>query len=377
MTTKVLVTTNPLNHEGGVVNYYRLFFKNFKSDDLILVHLPFGSRMEHFYSAWKKRFLYPFFYFCDFTTFLWRLASDRQIRIVQVSPSLIPVPLLRDALIVLGSKLLRRKVVVFYRGWKENTVYFLKCSPFIRWLFRFVYGRADVTVVLASRFKEDLVEMGWSPSSIEITTTMYDAKEIQPARHRSGERPRFLYLGRISHLKGMRELIDAGKILADRGIDFECVVVGHGDRKGVVEMYESLIRDYGIDNCFRFLGRLTGNEKYQVYSSSDIYVFPSWSEGCPNSVLEALGSGLFVVSTEVGALRDIIRNGENGKIVRCKDPMHLAETLVSVCKNIEEIRNKRQAIQKDAEAHFESKIIIKQFTKIYSRLIYDKFKDKS
>ncbi|MRS04211.1 glycosyltransferase [bacterium] len=269
---------------------------------------------------------------------------------------------------MLGSKFLRRNVVVFYRGWKESTAYFLKRNPLIRRVFRFVYGRADVTVVLASRFKEDLVEMGWPPSSIEITTTMYDAKEILPASHRSGERPRFLYLGRISHLKGMRELIEACKVLANRGIDFECVVVGHGDRKGVVEMYESLIKDYGIDNCFRFLGRLTGREKYQAYSTSDIYVFPSWTEGCPNSVLEALGSGLFVVSTDVGALRDIIRNGENGKIVRCKDPLDLADTLASVCENIENIRNKRQTIQKDAEAHFETGIIIKQFIKMYHGL---------
>lgn len=366
---RILVTTNPLNHEGGVVNYYRTFFKRWDSATVALVHLPFGSRMEHFYSPFKRRLLYPVYYSVDLLRLAWLLITDWRIRVVQVSPSLIPVPLARDAVIVLLAKVLGRSVILFYRGWKEDVVRRLKTGGVIGRLFRLVYRNADLTLVLASHFKEDLVEMGWEPSSIELTSTMYEADLVLPAADRSGQRPRFLFLGRISELKGVGELVDAARLLAERGVDFECVLVGHGDRAGVVEAFQARVVEEGIADRVRFAGRLTGRDKYRAYAESDVYVFPSWTEGCPTSVLEALGSGLFVISTDVGALRDIIREGENGRIVRVKDHEHLAELMAWAAENIEEIRSRRARVQRDAEAAYEARVVVRQFAHIYDRLL--------
>ena len=371
MTSKVLITTNPLNHEGGVVAYYRCFFKEFQNDTVILEHLVFGSRMEHFYSPWKKRILYPVYYCLDFLRYTQRLLTEKNIRIVQVNPSLIPVPLLRDAFIILVAKIFRRKVIVFFHGWKENVVRALNNRSLIRRVFKFIYTKADITMVLSSRFKEDLVKFGWPPGSIKITTTMYVADEILPAKDRSNMDPRFLFLGRLSHLKGIGELIDAAKILADKNLDFEFLMVGHGDRKGVVENYKSRIKEYNIENRFHFTGRLEGRKKYQAFADSDIYVFPSWTEGCPTSVLEALGAGLFVISTDVGALKDIIREGENGRIVRCRDAQHLAEVMEWTSEHIEEIRSRRNSIQIKAKDRYEVQVVCNQFLSIYSKLNND------
>ena len=57
---KVLILTNPLNHEGGIVNYYNLFFKHFKSEKVSLTHGIIGSRAYLFYYPVLKRLLYPF-----------------------------------------------------------------------------------------------------------------------------------------------------------------------------------------------------------------------------------------------------------------------------------------------------------------------------
>ena len=369
MVKKVLIATNPLNHHGGVVNYYRIFLKRFSSDEVELLHHVFGSRMEHYYSPWKKRLLYPLYYCLDWLRFFWRLMADRQIRIVQVSPSLIPVPLIRDAFIVLGARLLNRRTIVFFRGWKEDVVRNLRSKPFARWLFRVVYRRADVTLVLASRFKEDLVALGWTPSAVQVTTTMYEAEAVLPAMTRAGKRPRFLFLGRISQFKGTGELIEAAKIVAERGHDFEFAMVGSGNREGVVEKYAQRIAEYGLADRFTFPGRLTGREKYQAFADGDIFVFPSWTEGCPTSVLEALGAGLFVISTDVGALRDIVRERDNGRVVQRKDSGDLADKLVWACENIEEIRKRREQIQSDARDRYEVSVIMSQFNKVYARLI--------
>ncbi len=117
MKTKAIITGNPKNHEGGVSHYYNLMIPEFEKEGVSIVRLTFGSRMEHFYLPhWLKGLLYPFFYGLDFAVLLGTLLRDREVRIVQVSPSLIPVPLLRDAPIVLTAHLFRKQVVVFFHG---------------------------------------------------------------------------------------------------------------------------------------------------------------------------------------------------------------------------------------------------------------------
>lgn len=367
---KVLITSNPLNHEGGIANYYRLFFEHFHSDDIVLEHMSFGSRMEHFYSFRKKVLLYPFYYLYDLLRFVWRLLVDRNIKVVQVSPSLIPVPLLRDALIVLIAKMFRRRVIVFYRGWKPKVLDSLSRTEAFKFLFNLVYSLADKNFVLASQFKEDLINLGFSNKSIIVTTTMYEPSKTFPKEMRLGKKPRILFLGRVSELKGVGELIKAGKILADSGHDFECCIVGHGDRKGIIESFQRQIKDRKLTEKIKFLGRLVDEEKFKIYANSDLFVLPSWTEGCPNSVLEALGSGLFVVSTDVGALKDVISSGENGNFVDVKDYESLAEQLIWVCRNIDQVRGRSSSIKKNAESLYSTDVIIRTFEGEYRKLIF-------
>ena len=365
----VLVTSNPLNHEGGVVAFYSVLLKSLGEFECDVRHHTLGSRMEHFYSPVRKRLFYPVFYCWDLLRLCVLLLGDRGIRIVQVNPSLIPVPLLRDGPVILIAKFLRRDVVVLFHGWKDYVLDYLKKHAWARWLFRLVYRRADLTLVLSSGFREDLLALGWDPSAVEVTTTMYEAETVLPSVDRSGQRPRFLFLGRISQLKGIDELIEAARILRERGNDFEFVMVGHGDREGMVEEYKQRVEQYGLASRFRFTGRLTGEEKHRVYAECDVYVFPSGTEGCPTSVLVALGSGLFVISTDVGALKDIIREGENGRIARLKDPEHLADLMGWAGEHIEDIRGRRSAIRRDAEDRYEVAVVCRQFKEIYRDLI--------
>ena len=361
----VLFTSNPMNHEGGVVNFWRTFVDNFFSEEIELIQHSFGSRMEFFYSPWKKRILYPLFYCSDYFLLIKRLFKDKQVRIVQVNPSLVPVPLIRDGLILLLSKLMGRKTIVFFHGWKGYIVHFLKKKYWARKLFNFVYQQADYTLVLSTPFKNDLISLGWSPSTVHITTTMYDSKLIITPKDQAGKYPRFLFLGRISQLKGVDELIEAVKLLNERGHGFECIMVGHGDKKGIIEDYLKRITKIGIEHHFDFKGHLTGKEKFQAYADSDVYVFPSWTEGCPTSVLEALGAGLFVVSSDVGALPDIIKPYKNGILIPKKNPAILFNKMEWCCKEIDKVRSRRKAISSDAFERFDVSRIIHQFKKIY------------
>ncbi|WP_299119776.1 glycosyltransferase family 4 protein [uncultured Winogradskyella sp.] len=362
---KVLILTNPLNHEGGVVNYYNLFFKHFESDVMLLKHGSIGSRAYLFYYPVLKRLLYPFYYLFDVFIYVFKLIFDRKIKIVQVSPSLIPVPLIRDGLLVVIAKLLGKKVVVFYRGWKLPTFNKLVESNVLRKLFNFVFQKNTRQVVLASSFRNNLQQLKPKHTTdILVTTTAIDKTEIvEPKTSSNLKNVRVLFLGRIQDLKGIEELINAIILLhQDNQLDsYNFTIVGHENKTGYTNtLIEKLQRSNVPMDKVSFLGRVTGSNKYQLYANNDVYVLPSYTEGCPNSLLEALASGLFCITTRVGALSDLIVPKENGLFVNVKDSNDLLKAL-QYCANNENF-NKNKI--KNAEL-YSNTFDIHQITKLF------------
>ena len=369
MKKKILITTPALDEMGGVANYYRVFLAGFQSDEVELLQHTVGSRAAYRNSPGKRAFLYPFLFLADFVRLAGRLAGDRGIRVVQVNPSLMALPLVRDGVLLLLGRIMRRKTIAFHRGWREHTIACLRSHTVLRSLFRQVYGNADCNIVLAKRFSRALQSLGFNPARIRVSHTMFDGSMVVPSDAKRNGVVRFIYLARISELKGVRELVQAVARLKERTNAFEFDVVGEGDKSGSREAMEQEVRRMGLGGHFRFHGHLSGMEKFETLSRADVYVFPSWMEGCPTSVLEALGSGLFVVSSDVGALPEIIRKDWNGMTFPAKDADALARRLVWACENIEDIRSRRKEIQADAIGRFELERICEQFRRIYRDLL--------
>ncbi len=372
---KVFILTNPLNHEGGVVNYYNLFFRHFESKNVTLKHGSIGSRAYLFYYPLLKRLLYPFFYIFDVLIYILRLLIDRNIKIVQVSPSLIPVPLLRDGLLVLIAKTLGKKVVVFYRGWKLPTYNKIKSSERLKKVFNWVFQKDTLQVVLASAFKKDLLQL--KPKHIKevlVTTTAIDKSQILKAEDRTDVNPiKVLFLGRIQDLKGIEELIEVIIQLKEQEqlSNFKFSIVGHENKTGYTNSLKEKLKQNNISQEASFLGRITGEEKFKLYASHDIYVLPSYTEGCPNSLLEALASGLFCITTRVGALQDLIVPKQNGLFVDERNTESLLYALLYCSENKSFNKNRFNNAKKYSE-EFDIMKITKLFEEKYIHLIEKK-----
>ena len=99
-------------------------------------------------------------------------------------------------------------------------------------------------------------------------------------------------------------------------------------------------------------------------ADADVFLLPSYSEGCPNSVLEAMASGLFVISTGVGALSEVIEDGVNGFIVKPENPQELAEKMEWAVLNLEKVRGLGKKNIDYSFRLFESKKIVNQICSI-------------
>jgi glycosyltransferase involved in cell wall biosynthesis len=133
-----------------------------------------------------------------------------------------------------------------------------------------------------------------------------------------------------------------------------------------------MINAFDLKNYIDIKGYVSDDEKIHNLINSDIFVFPTYyPEGCPTVVIEALAAGLFVITTDTAALKEIIQDGINGKIVKKNDYMDLKSNLEWCLNNKEEvitlgINNKKYAFE-----NFESKKIIDNFYFDYIKLIND------
>jgi glycosyltransferase involved in cell wall biosynthesis len=132
-----------------------------------------------------------------------------------------------------------------------------------------------------------------------------------------------VYVGRFIEAKGLRELIEASCQLAKSNGRFRLVLVGDGVMRS--ELLE-LVERSGLKDRVLLPGGLAPKDVARWICASDVLTLPSWSEGYPNVVVEALACGRPVVATDVGGTREIV-NASNGILIQPRNPEQLAGAL--------------------------------------------------
>jgi len=134
-----------------------------------------------------------------------------------------------------------------------------------------------------------------------------------------------IYVGRLIDYKGVEYLIAAVKLLTE---NCKLIIVGDGpDRKRLEKLAEG--------SNIEFTGTLTFEEISKLLLASKIFILPSLTENLPNVILEALSFGLPVISTPVGAIPEIIKNGKNGYLVEKENPEQIYEKIKLILENKE------------------------------------------
>ena len=301
--------------------------------------------------------------------FIIKLSFDNKIKIIQFSPSLIPVPLIRDGIFILIAKLYKKQVVIFYRGWKTPTLKIINSQSFVRNIFNAIFQNNTLQVVLSRSFKKDLENLNSKfINTIRVTTTAIDKKRIIITNHKNKNKViNVLFLGRVQDLKGVEEIIEAIRQLneEDKLKYFNFTIAGHENKVGYISKLMGFLDEAIIANKkVNFPGRVLGIAKYELYAKSDIFLLPSYTEGCPNSLLEALASGLFCITTPVGAMKDLIDPKKNGLFVQVMNHTDIVKALNYTLMNYNYNSNRLQNAKKYSE-QFDIKQQVRFFDELY------------
>lgn len=134
-----------------------------------------------------------------------------------------------------------------------------------------------------------------------------------------------LYLSNMMEEKGVWTLVEACKILKNKGVDFKCTFVG-GWKDISEDLFRQKINSMGLDADVIAVGPKYNQDKEQYWLDADVFVFPSYyhNECFPLVLLEAMQHALPCISTKEGAIPDIIDDGETGFVVDAKNPGYLA-----------------------------------------------------
>ncbi len=191
-------------------------------------------------------------------------------------------------------------------------------------LYRMLFRDASV-ILLSERLYPDIRKyvpeerVSYCPNGVSVPAIVREPKAV----------PRILFLSNMIRSKGVSVLVDACRILGERGIPFRCSLVGALSADYPGESLPAEIREKGLEGCVFYEGPRYGDEKWKAFSEADVFAFPTFypDECFPLVVLEAMGAGLPVVTTAEGALPEMVREGEDGFICPRQDPVALADAL--------------------------------------------------
>ncbi|MFO8003029.1 glycosyltransferase family 4 protein [Thioalkalivibrio sp.] len=221
--------------------------------------------------------------------------------------------------------------------------------------------RADRFVCLSWEMRDEFITAGVTADQVVHIPNGVDLERFRPAtaEERSALRrqqalpdgPVVIYTGRLVRYKGLRELLEAWRLITGHYRDACLVLVGEGggDQQACEEELRESVETHNLSKSVRFTGAVDNVEDW--LRAADIFVFPTHDEAFGLSLVEAMACGLAAISTRVGGLADIVRDGENAVAVPPSSPARLAEALRSLLDDPGYRDRLGSAAREDARTH--------------------------
>lgn len=272
---------------------------------------------------------------------------------------------------LLISKLFCRDIIL--HEYSHFDLYYHESPQWIRPLIRTVFRLSPYTVVLAwshLAIVESFVDKRRCfriPSHIDLRE-MEHAVGGAPVERTPGVFRLLLIAGMYPYRKGIKEIIRALKRAKDAGVtNLHVDVVGGFHAEPVRE----LIRQNQVEDMITLLGFVDDQKKFAFFAASDAYMLPSYYEGFPHTILEAMAFGLPVIASDIGGVRDAIVDGQNGFIVPRYDDQTLSLRMRDLAGNPELCRAMSERNRKDV-LQYDSSVVHRNLADVYSHVFWKK-----
>ncbi len=236
----------------------------------------------------------------------------------------------RNWFYILISRLTRRKTI--FHLLNAIDYFYEQSNPFTRTLINLSFYSADMYLVQSPKLEEWVKKHTrkktkglWNGLFLEKIPT----KGESPILFLPDEFTVGLTVGGLGWNKGTYDILTALERLKSKGVSVGWIFLGGGD----VKHFRKITREMGLESRVLFTGPVDENVKWQYLYHADLYCLPSYAEGQPISILEAMAAGLPILSTSVGSIPEVVLDHYSGRIISPGDVDALEEVIVELVEN--------------------------------------------
>lgn len=224
---------------------------------------------------------------------------------------------------------------------------------------------ADAVIAVSQQMRDLVVELGCVPDKVRVIPNGVDCQIFTDATARApgADAWQLLYVGRFDVAKGIGVLLQALGRLRRRRHDFALTLVGGNPNTGTGAQFLDAVTALGLEQQVRFLGEVPWSEMPRLMAAADLFVLPSFSEGLPGVLLEAMACGLPLLSTRCGGPEEIV-DAEVGRLVEVRDVEGLERALDDMLDNYQ--RYDRRAIRRRAEERYDYRRLAERIHQVYT-----------
>lgn len=300
------------NHRGGiggVIDTYARYFEEFKFISTYPTH--------------PNKWTLLFYFFRQYFYMLLMLLTDKKIKIVHIHGAA-KGSFYRKYIIFLTAKYLFKLQVIYHSHGSEFKLFYTSSSSIIKAMIHHYMENVD-TIICLSKQWEIFFRENFNVKKLIILGNVVERPKPFTRKNIHEPQPiRLLFLGLIGDRKGIFDLLQAieknKEKLKGR---LQLVIGGNGNTARLLKFIEL----HQLQELVQYAGWISGDQKRHWLRNSDVYVLPSYNEGLPLSILEAMSYNMPILSTPVGGTSEIVCEGINGFLVKPGDQDALIDRL--------------------------------------------------
>lgn len=218
----------------------------------------------------------------------------------------------RKAFFIFLSKIFGVKIVLHFHSSKFDD-FFITVIGLKKGVIEFLLKRTDAIVLLCRNWKEKIEKKYAVKNAYVINNPIpLDLDKIRKKEQSSfSNYVNILFLGFLIKTKGIYDLVEIAEKLRETNLEHKIIVGGKGEEE---KRFLKSIIDKNLDNI-EYLGWVSGKDKLDLFSNSDIFLLPSYKEGMPMVILEAMCFSLPIISTKIAGIPEIVDDGKNGYLL--------------------------------------------------------------
>ena len=319
----LIVGQTPPPYVGQMLIIESLVHANYRELDVFHTRMNYSQRADQMGKVSLRKMFHLLHVIIDSTYKVFR----HRIDVIYYPPGADTVPLLRDIATLMVLRRFGRKMILAFHasGLSERVSSWRGIAA---WLARKAFFFPDAAIHKSSLNPPDGQFLKAGAVYTVANGLPDEFPRFQNVKAVNLE-PVILFVGLMKEEKGVEVLIEAARLLRDRGFGFRIECVGEFTDEAYRQTLTRQVHEKGLSGCIHFLGRKVGDEKWAHFRRADIFCFPTHypAESFGNVLLEAMMFQLPIVSTAWRGIPDIVKEGVNGFLTPVRDPAATADRL--------------------------------------------------